>query len=198
MLPPPPPTSPPPHLIVFPPSVSFLLPLVFLFSCLHHISPYRPPISALVSIVPFCPPHVTQPLSSLVLLFFVPSCFRILAAFVVVRSLPFPFCTGMPVSHKVLMTFRLLNIRRSVITTSTALHAFAPACALRRTPSLSLSPSPHNTPPKSTNLFPLSQSLVAYVLYFRLPRLSFTQSLVTNSVSCSSCLPFATSTRSSA
>ena len=45
---------------------------------------------------------------------------------------------------------------------------------------------------------PLSQSLAAYVLYFRLPRLSFTQSLVTNSVSCSSCLPFATSTRSSA
>ena len=196
---PPPPTSPPPHLIVFPPSVSFLLPLVFLLSCLPHISPYMPLISALVSIVSFCPPHVTQPLSSLVLLFFVPSCFRILAAFVVVvRSLPrFPF--GMPVSHKVLMTFSLLNIRRSVITTSTALHAFAPACALRRTPSLSLyPPSPHNTPPKYTNLSPLSQSLVAYVLYFRLPRLSFPQSLVTNSVSCSSCLPFATSTRSSA
>ena len=196
---------PPPLLhrlmIVFPPSVSFLLPLVFLLSCLPHVSPYRPPISALVSIVSFCPPHVTQPLSSLVLLFFVPSCFRILAAFVVVvRSLPrFPFCTGMPVSHKVLMTFSLLNIRRSVITTSTALRAFAPACALRRTPSLSLyPPSPHNTPPKYTNLSPLSQSLVAYVLYFRLPRLSFTQSLVTHSVSCSSCLPFATSTRSSA
>ena len=148
--------STPPHLIVFPPSVSFLLPLVFLLSCLPHISPYRPPISALVSIVSFCPPHVTQPLSSLVLLCFVPSCFRILAAFVVVvRSLPrFPFCTGMPVSHKVLMTFSLLNIRRSVITTSTALHAFATACALRHTPSISISlslspslsvfPSPHN------------------------------------------------------
>ena len=124
---------PPPQLLhpassdSFPPSVSFLLPLVFLLSCFPHISPYRPPISALVSIVSFCPPHVTQPLSSLVLLCFVPSCFRILAAFVVVvvRSLPrFPFCTGMPVSHKVLI----------------ALHAFAPACALRRTPSLSLYP----------------------------------------------------------
>ena len=192
---PPPPTSPPPHLIVFTPSVSFLLPLVFLLSCLPHISPYRPPTSALVSIVSFCPPHVTQLLSSLVLLFFVPSCFRILAA-VVVRSLPrFPFCTGMPVSHNVLMTFSLLNIRRSVITTSTALHAFA----LRLTPFLSLYPPfPHNTHPKYTTLSPLSQSLAAYVLYFRLPRLSFTQSLVTNSVSCSSCLPFATSTRSSA
>ena len=50
-----------------------------------------------------------------------------------------PFCTGMPVSHKMLVTFSLLNIRRSVITTSTALHAFATACALRHTPPLSLS-----------------------------------------------------------
>ena len=151
----PPPTSPQPHLIVFPPSVSFLLPLVFLLSCLPHISPYRPPISALVSIVSFCPPHVTQPLSSLVLLFFVPSYFRILAAFVVaVRSLPrFPFCTGMPVSHKVLMTFSILNIRRSVITTSTALHAFAHLFDVPP-PSLCTPPSPHNTPPKYTNLSP--------------------------------------------
>ena len=139
----------------FPPSVSFLLPLVFLLSCLPHISPYRPPISALVSIVSFCPPHVTQPLSSLVLLCFVPSCFRILAAFVVVRSLPrFPFCTGMPVSHKVLMTFSLLNIRPSVITTSTALHAFAPACALRRTPSLSLYPPLRTIPLLNTRICP--------------------------------------------
>ena len=118
---------------------------------------YRPPISALVSIVSFCPPHVTQPLSSLVLLCFVPSCcFRILAAFVVVvRSLPrFPFCTGMPVSHKVLMTFSLLNIRRSVITTSTALHAFAPACALRRTPSFSLYPPLRTIPLLNTRICP--------------------------------------------
>ena len=118
---------------------------------------YRPPISALVSIVSFCPPHVTQPLSSLVLLCFVPSCcFRILAAFVVVvRSLPrFPFCTGMPVSHKVLMTFSLLNIRRSVITTSTALYAFAPACALRRTPSFSLYPPLRTIPLLNTRICP--------------------------------------------
>ena len=81
-----------------------------------HLSLHRPPIPALVSLVSFCPPHITQPLSSVVCLIttilpssalvslaiFVPSCFRILAAFVVVvRSLPrFPFCTGMPVSHK--------------------------------------------------------------------------------------------------
>ena len=45
---------------------------------------------------------------------------------------------------QVIMTlpFSLFEIRRSATTPSTALHAFAPVCALRRTPlSLSLSPS---------------------------------------------------------
>ena len=48
---------------------------------------------------------LTQPffscLPSILLLFFVPSCFRTLDAFVVFRSVPnFPFLAGMPVSHK--------------------------------------------------------------------------------------------------
>ena len=45
----------------------------------------------------------------------------------------------------------LFEIRRSATTPSTALHAFAPACALRST---SLSPSPHTAPRMYTKLFP--------------------------------------------
>ena len=80
-----------------------------------HLSSHSPPISALTSLVSYCPAHVTMPLSSVVchpfyvssplllpsllLLFFVPSCFRTLAAFVVVVQsvLRFPFRTVMPV-----------------------------------------------------------------------------------------------------
>ena len=49
------------------------------------------------------------------------------------------------------LPFSLLEIRRSAITPSTALHAFAPAYALRRT-SLSVFPSPHTAPPRYTKL----------------------------------------------
>ena len=56
------------------------------------------------------------------------------------------------VTH-VLMTlpFSLLEIHRSAITPSTALHAFAPACTLRRT-SLSFFPSPHTAPLRYTRV----------------------------------------------
>ena len=54
---------------------------------------------------------------------------------------------------QVLMTlpFSLFEISRSAITPSTTLHAFAPACSLRRT-SLSVFPSPHTAPPRYTKL----------------------------------------------
>ena len=54
---------------------------------------------------------------------------------------------------QVLMTlpFSLFEIRQSAITPSTAIHAFAPACTLRRT-SLSVFPSPHTAPPRYTKL----------------------------------------------
>ena len=94
-----------------------------------HISLHSPPISALASLVSSCPAIVTLPLSSVIghrlsflriqptvicswpvslssssalLLVFGPSCFRTLAAFVVVvRSVPmFPFRTGKLVWHK--------------------------------------------------------------------------------------------------
>ena len=54
---------------------------------------------------------------------------------------------------QVLMTlpFSLFEIHRSAITPSTAFHAFAPACTLRRT-SLSVFPSPHTAPPRCTKL----------------------------------------------
>ena len=47
----------------------------------------------------------------------------------------------------------LFEIRRTAITPSTALHAFAQARAIRRT-SLSVFPSPHTAPPMYTKLFP--------------------------------------------
>ena len=58
---------------------------------------------------------------------------------------------------QVLMTllFSLFEIRRSAITPSTALHAFAPACTLRRT-SLSVFQSPRTAPPRYTTLSPSS------------------------------------------
>ena len=49
------------------------------------------------------------------------------------------------------LPFSLFEIRRSAITPSTDLHAFAPACALRRT-SLFVFPSPHTAPPRYTKL----------------------------------------------
>ena len=64
---------------------------------------------------------------------------------------------SVPYSHAgvthVLMTlpFSFLEIRRSAITPSTALHAIAPACTLRRT-SLSVFQSPHTAPPRYNRL----------------------------------------------
>ena len=49
------------------------------------------------------------------------------------------------------LPFRLFEIRRSAITSSTALHAFSPACTLRRT-FLSVFPSLHTAPPRYTKL----------------------------------------------
>ena len=96
---------------------------------------------------------------------------------------------------------------------STALHAFAPACALRRT-SLSVFPSPHTVPPMYTKLFPWvsffpSSSMSSSSLWWPtcstcvFPRFIFNPCQVyspfySSSVTCSSCLPFATRTSSSA
>ena len=80
----------------------------------------------------------------------------------------------------VTLPFSLFEIRRTSITPSTALHAFAPACTLRRT---SFSLSPHSRlrhlPLLGTRTCPLRQflplqldvqlvPLVAYVQHFRL------------------------------
>ena len=108
----------------------------------------------------------------------------------------------------------LFEIRRSAITPSTALHAFAPACSLRRTSlSLSLSPSSRlrtllllctrKCSPESVSSLKLDVQLfplVAYVQHFRLPWFIFSPCQVnspfySSSVSCSSCLPFATTPR---
>ena len=112
------------------------------------------------------------------------------------------------VTH-VLMTlpFSLLEIRRSAITPSTDLHAFAPACTLRRT-SLSVFPSPHTAPPRYTKLSPWvsffpSSSMSSSSLWWPMcstsvfSTLTFSPCLAnspfhSSSVSCSSCLPFAT------
>ena len=50
-----------------------------------------------------------------------------------------------------ILHFSLFEIRRTAITPSTALHAFAPACSLRRT-SLSVFPSPHTATPRYTKM----------------------------------------------
>ena len=99
-------------------------------------------------------------LPSWLLLFFVPSCFRTLVAFVVVDlSLPrFPFRTGMPMSHHAsardlaLQSFWGPPVRHHP---ATALHGFTPASALRRRPRstyFSVFPSPHNALPRYTQL----------------------------------------------
>ena len=109
----------------------------------------------------------------------------------------------------------LCEIRRSAITPSTALHAFAPACAIRRT-SISVFPSPHTVPPMYTKLFrwesasffPFS-SMSSSSLWWPMcstsvfPRFIFSpcqgnSPFYSSSVSCGSCLPFATRARSSA
>ena len=108
------------------------------------------------------------------------------------------------------LPFSLFEIRRSAITPSTDLHAFAPACTLRRT-SLSVFPSPHTAPPRYTKLsrcvsfFP-SSSMSSSSLWWPMcstsvfSRLSFSPCLVnkpfhSSIVSCSSCLSFATRAR---
>ena len=68
-------------------------------------------------------------------------------------------CCCSSVSAKVSVPYRhagathVLMTLPSAITPSTALHAFAPACTIRRT-SLSVFPSPHTAPPRYTKLFP--------------------------------------------
>ena len=110
------------------------------------------------------------------------------------------------------LTFNLYEIRRSAITPSTALDAFAPTCALRRTP-LSVFPYPHTAPPRYTKLSPWasffhSSSMSSYSLWWPMcrtsvfSRLIFSPCLVNSPFhssrdSCSSCLPFATRARSS-
>ena len=110
---------------------------------------------------------------------------------------------------QVLMTlpFSLFEIRRSAITPSTTLHTFAPTCALRRS-SLSVFPSPHTAPPRYTKLsacvsfFP-SSSMSSSSLWWPMFSTSVFSRLIFSpfhscSVSCSSCLPFATRAMSSA
>ena len=134
-------TSQPHHLIVF----STIL-CVFSsssnsrISCYPLISPYMPPISELATLVSFCPPRVTQPLSCVVCL---NSTILPLSALVTLYYFSYPVS-----SH----TCRLCccsSVRCPLVfwrsasppsPPSTALHAFATACALRRhTPSIYLS-----------------------------------------------------------
>ena len=93
-------TLPLPSVVSHPPSFLRVLPIV---AC---SSPVSLSSSSALPPLPLTPPFFSC-LPSLLLLFFVSSCFRTLAAFVVVvRPLPrFPFCTGMPVSHKCLPSF---------------------------------------------------------------------------------------------
>ena len=173
--------------------------------------------SALLSL-PLTPPFVSFCRSALVTLaIFVPSCFRTFASFVVVvRSVPrFPFRTGMLVWHTCWWPCPLVFLRSAGPPSlpSTAPHAFAPACALRRIP-LSVFSSPHTTPPVYTKLFPwgsffpsssMSSSSLWWLMYstsvfsrFIFSPCQVNSPFYSSSVSCSSCLPFATRARSSA
>ena len=187
---------------------------VILSTCPAHCNLLLNDLSSLsaLSSLPLTPPFFSC-LPSLLLLFFVPSCFRTLAAVVVVvRSLPrFPFRTSMSVSHKCSWPCPL--VFWDPLVRHHPLHAFAPACALRRT-SLSVFPSPHTAPPMYTKLFPWvsffpSSSMSSSSLWWPMcstsvfPRFIFSPCQVyspfySSSVSCSSCLPLATRARSSA
>ena len=149
---------------------------------------------------------------------FLPSCFRTLATFVVVVwSLPgFPFRTGMPVSHKCLRPCPWVFLRSAGPPSPLQLlstRSFQPV--LFDVPlSLSVFPSPHTAPPMYTKLFPWvsffpSSSMSSSSLWWPMcstsvfSRFIFSPCQVnspfySSSVSCSSCLSFATRARSSA
>ena len=227
-----------------------------------HLSSHSPPISALTSLVSYCPAHVTNSaalfgsllsailstcpahcnllltslsvkllcttvsslnstilrLSALVTLaifrtkLFSHTC-RLCCCSSVSAKVSVPYRHARVTQVLITLPFSLFEIRRSVISPSTALHAFAPACTLRRT-SLSVFPSPHTAPPRYTKLsrwvsfFP-SSSMSSSSLWWPMcstsvfSRLSFSPCLVnkpfqSSSISCSSCLPFATRAWSSA
>ena len=142
-----PPLLPSLHLSQHSPPISALASLVFsslahvtmpLSSVVCHLPSFLRVLPTVVCSSSFSLSSSSALLSALVTLaIFRTQLFRTLVAFVVVvRSLPrFPFRIAMPMSnHTSARDFALqfFRIRRSAITPSTALHVFAPACALRR------------------------------------------------------------------
>ena len=152
-------SSCPPHVTL--PLSSGILSSAILSTCPAHCNLLLASLSVKLLCTPSLPltPPFFAYLPSLVLQFFVPSCFRTLAAFVVVvRSVSrFPFRTGMPVWHKCSWPCPLVFLR-SAITPSTALDVFAPACTLRRIPSSRLGTLPllctRNCSPESVSSRP--------------------------------------------
>ena len=69
----------------------------------------------------------------------------------VIAKVPVPYRHAGVTQVLMTLPFSLFEIRRSAITPSTALHAFPPACALRRT-SLSVFPSPQTASPRYTKM----------------------------------------------
>ena len=152
----------------------------------------------------------------LLLLFFVRSCFRTLAAFVVeVRSLPrYPFRTGMPASHKCSWPCPLVFLRSAGPPSPPQLLYTRSLRPVLFDVPLSPSPSPHTAPPRYTKLSPWvsffpSSSVSSSSLWWPMCSTSvFSRSICSpclvnslfhsSNVSCSSCLPFATRVRSSA
>ena len=155
---------------------------------------------------------------ALLLLFFVPSCFRTLATFVVVvRSLPvFPFRKGMPVSHKCSRPCPWVFVRSAgppsppklLSTRSLRPVLFdVPLSPSSRLRTLSLlrtrncfaesvsSPSARCPALPSGGLYMCSTSVFSMFIF---SPCQVNSPFYSSSVSCSSCLPFATRARSSA
>ena len=171
-------TLPNSSVVCHPPSLLHVLPTTVCFSPVYMSSsstlpslPLTPPFS------PVCPRY---------------SCYF---SYPVVFAHICSLCCCSSVSAKVSVSYRHTGVTQVLMTfpldplvrhhPSTALHAFAPACALRRT---SLSPSSVWWPMCSTSVF---------------SRLMFSPCLLNSpfhfpSVSCRSCLPIATRARSSA
>ena len=128
--------SPPHHLRVF----STLLCLFSsssnsLLSCYPLISPYMPPISELAALVSFCPPRVTQPLSCVVCLNSTILPLSALVTLAIFRTQFFSHTCSLCCCSSVRCP---LVFWRSASPPSPPLHAFATACALRHTPSISI------------------------------------------------------------
>ena len=176
-------------------------------------SPVSRSSSSSLQSLPLTPPFFAC-LPSLLLLFFVPCCFRTLAAFVVVVwSLPrFLFRTGMPVWHKCSWPCPLVFLWSAGPPSHPQLLSTRSLRPVLFDVPLSIFPSLHTAPPRYTKLsrwvsfFP-SSSMSSSSLWWPImcstsvfSRLSFSACLVNKPFQSStvSCLPFATMARSSA